>query len=142
VLYPPAGYQRPAADDKALVLRLECLKTRILFMSDSGFTTEQWLLQNEPNLRADVVIKGQHARDHSGTIDFLTAVAPRAVICSAPEIGHENTFLDDWTAQLEARGLVVFRQDRTGAVEIEISDADEISVRGFVNGQILRSRAR
>ena len=141
ILFPPGGYQRPAADDKTLVLRLECGTTRILFMSDSGFATEQWLLRNEADLGADMVIKGQHSKDHSGTADFLAAVNPRAVICSAPEEGRGSGSLDEWCAQIEARGITVFRQDRTGAVHVTVGRG-EFVVRGFVNGQILRSRTR
>jgi ComEC/Rec2-related protein len=142
VLYPPPGYQRSAADDKALVLRLECANARVLFMSDSGFATEQWLLKNEPDLAADIVVKGEHAKDHSGTVDFLAKVAPRAVICTAPEIGRGNAFLDAWSAEIEARGIVVFRQDQTGALQLAIQPNGEIFVRAYVNGQSFRSRAR
>jgi hypothetical protein len=83
VLYPPAGLARATADDKALVVQLETAGVRVLFLSDSGFATEQWLLENEPDLRSDIVITGQHARDLSGTLDFLARVHPRAVVCSA-----------------------------------------------------------
>jgi ComEC/Rec2-related protein len=141
VLYPPAAYQRAAADDKALVLCLECAGARILFMSDSGFATEQWLLRNENNLSADIVVKGQHAKDHSGTADFLAAVRPRAVICSASDLGREKDSLDEWSAHTEAQGIAVFRQDRTGAVQVSLQ-RDALALRAFLNGQTLRSRVR
>ncbi len=63
VLFPPAGLERSMADDKAFVLLLESAGTRVLFMSDSGFSTEEWLLTHETALRADILIKGQHAKD-------------------------------------------------------------------------------
>ena len=78
VLFPPAGLKRSAADDKALVLQLESAGTRVLFMSDSGFNTEQWLLENEPDLRSDILVKGHHAKDLSGTLEFLARVQPQA----------------------------------------------------------------
>ena len=68
VLYPPAGLKRSSAGDMALVLQLQAGQTRALLMSASGFATEQWLLENEPDLRADILIKGQHTRDLSGTL--------------------------------------------------------------------------
>ena len=48
-----------------------CLGRRVLFTSDSGYATEQWLLENEPDLRADILVKGQHGKDLSGTPGFL-----------------------------------------------------------------------
>ncbi len=141
VLYPPAGLQRATADDKALVLQLEAAGTRVLFMSDSGFATEQWLLENEPDLRSDVLIKGHHAKDLSGTLDFVARVQPQAVICGALGYGGLPGQLDAWEQSLVARGITVCRQDRAGAVHVEIRD-DGFTIRALVNGQTFRSRAR
>lgn len=141
VLYPPAGLPRPSADDKALVVQLDAAGTRVLFMSDSGFATEQWLLENEPDLRSDIVIKGQHAKDLSGTLDFLARVRPRAVVCSALGYGDAPEGLDAWEGSLTGMGVTVFRQDRTGAVSVLIRDGG-FAIEARVGGQTLRSRAR
>ncbi|MEP6669454.1 MAG: ComEC/Rec2 family competence protein [Chthoniobacter sp.] len=141
VLYPPAGLKRTTAGDMALVLRLEAGGTRALLMSASGFITEQWLLENEPDLRSDILIKGQHTKDLSGTPDFLARVAPKVVICSALGYGEPIAKLDAWEAATAAQGITVFRQDKTGAVHIDIRD-QAYEVRGFVNGQTYRNSAR
>jgi beta-lactamase superfamily II metal-dependent hydrolase len=141
VLYPPAGLKRSAAADMALVLQLESGGTRALLMSNSGFTTEQWLMENEPDLRSDIVIKGQHAKDFSGTPDFLARVAPRVVICSALGYAEPVEKLDAWEKETSALGITVFRQDQAGSVHLDIRD-DGYELRGFVNGQTFRSRAR
>ena len=141
VLYPPAGLARNLADDKALVVRLEHAGRRVLFMSDSGFATEQWLLEHEPDLRADLLVKGQHIKDFSGTADFIARVAPEAVICSAMKYGIPPATLDDWTRSLRAQGIAVFRQDECGAAQIEIRDG-ALNIRAFSNAQTFRSRAR
>jgi ComEC/Rec2-related protein len=141
VLYPPAGIQRRTADDMALVIRLEAAGTRVLLMSDSGLLTEQWLLQNEPDLRSDLLIKGQHAQDPSGTPDFLARVQPQAVICSALGRNAPPEPLAAWARALTTQGIAVFRQDRTGAVRVEIGE-EGFALRGYVNGQTFRSRAR
>jgi beta-lactamase superfamily II metal-dependent hydrolase len=141
VLYPPLGLKRSVAADMALVLQLQAGHTRALLMSDSGFNTEQWLLENEPDLQSDIVIKGQHPSDLSGTPDFLARVAPRAVICGAPRYGQPIEQLDAWEKDIAAQGITIFRQDKTGAVTIEIQD-DAWELRGYANGQTFRSRAR
>jgi beta-lactamase superfamily II metal-dependent hydrolase len=143
VLFPPPGWQRPTADDKALVLRLELDGLRVLFTSDNGFAAESWLAQHEPDLRADVVVKGQHARDVSGTLDFLLKVQPKAVVCAAPEFGAPGGGLDAWTSSVQGRGIEVFRQDRTGAVRIEWRRSDgELRLRSHLGDQTFRSRTR
>ena len=141
VLYPPAGLARATADDKALVLQLEAAGVRVLFMSDSGFATEQWLLENEPDLRSDIIIKGQHAKDLSGTLDFLARVRPRAVVCSALGYGDAPEGLAAWEGSLTAAGVAVFRQDHTGAVSVIIRDGG-FAIEARIGGQTLRSRAR
>ena len=141
VLYPPPAHTRPLADDKALVVQLMSGGVRVLFMSDSGFATEQWLLENETDLRSDIVVKGHHAKDTPGSTDFLTRVQPQAVVCSAPGFGTRPAHLDAWQRAMEARGITVFRQDRCGAVRAELQDG-AFELRGFANGQTFRSRAR
>jgi beta-lactamase superfamily II metal-dependent hydrolase len=141
VLYPPAGLKRSSGADLALVLQLQVGGARALLMSDSGFFTEQWLLDNEPDLRSDIVIKGQHTKDFSGTASFLARVAPQAVVCSGLGYGKSIDQLDTWEKETSMQGIAVFRQDKAGAVQIDIRD-DGFELRGFVNAQTFRSRAR
>lgn len=142
VLYPPAGLQRATADDKALVVRVEVAGRRLLFMADSGFGTEAWLLENETDLAADVLIKGHHDKDLSGTPDFLLRVAPQAVVCGQPAYGPAARAFQTWTDDVAARGFALFRQDRCGAVTLTIQPDGTLEARGFMNGQTFRSRAR
>lgn len=132
VLFPPAGLERSTADDKAFVLLLESAGTRVLFMSDSGFSTEDWLLANEPGLRADILIKGQHAKDLSGTEDFLAAVQPHVIVSHRPDPFAKPD--EPWAQMVAARGITLFRQENCGAVTIELR-AKGWKVHGFVNGQ-------
>lgn len=141
VLYPPNGVQPRVADDKALVLRLVAGKTRVLFMSDSGFFTERWLLDNEADLRSDILIKGQHSADVSGTAEFLSAVAPLAIVCTGADFPQRARVPEEWAGAVESRGIQLFRQDRTGAVTIDIG-ADGFSLTPFLGGQTFRSRSR
>lgn len=141
VLFPQPGIHRSLADDRALVLLLECAGARVLFMSDSGLATEQWLLENEPCLRADLLVKGQPKKDFSGTLDFLARVQPQAIVCSTPGFGAPVTAMAEWEKKVTARGIAIFRQDRTGAVSITLDDG-ALELRAFRGGQIFRSRAR
>jgi competence protein ComEC len=141
VLYPPAALKRSAADDKALVFQLDCDGTRALCMSDSGFITEQWLMENEPDLRSDLLIKGQHSKDFSGTLDFLARVQPQAIVCGAAPYGQPPESLDTWERDVTQEGIAVFRQDHTGAVGVIMREG-RFEARSFLRGQTFFSRAR
>jgi competence protein ComEC len=139
VIYPSAGILRSVADDKALVLCVECGGVRALLTSDSGFSTEMWLLEHESDLRADLVIKGHHATDVSGLPQFIARVHPKAIIVGQQRYGVQPETLDPWVTDLEAAGISVFRQDQCGAVSVRIEDG-RFELHGFLNGQTRRFR--
>jgi ComEC/Rec2-related protein len=141
VLFPPPEITRTQADDKALVCRIEAAGLRVLLMSDAGFSTERWLLENESDLRADVIVAGWHSRDLSGTADFLARVAPLAVVCSRPPFGISEARLADWESGVRAIGAEAFRQERCGAVRIEMRE-EGVSVSSFVGGQHIASKSK
>lgn len=132
VLYPAADNKRSVADDKALVLMLECSGRRVLFLSDAGFVTEDWLVNHAPDLKADVLVKGWHSRDHSGTSDFLTAVQPGVVITSPIPFGKTTNDIDALISHLPTE-TKVFRQEQSGAVKILIFK-DRIETIPFLGG--------
>ena len=142
VLFPPPGIARTQADDKALVCRIEVAGQRVLLMSDAGFSTERWLIENEPDLRADVLVAGWHSRDISGTADFFASVKPRAVVCSRPPFGSPKERLAEWKRNVRAVGAEPFEQEHCGAVRIALREDDGLVVQAFLGGQIFRSRAR
>lgn len=128
VLYPPARLERATADDKALVCLVEAGGLRVLLASDAGFFTEEWLLANEPDLRADVLVKGWHAGDFSGTPDFLLKVNPSVVVNSHPEFGMTPDKFAQWAGPVAARGARIFAQQDCGAVKIELAEGRRIFV--------------
>jgi len=142
VLFPPAGIVRTVADDRALVCRVEAAGLRALCVSDAGFSTERWLLANEADLRADVLIMGWHSRDISGTPDFLSRVRPVAIVSSEPPFGMPRERADELERECRALGATWFRQEKCGAVKIDLREDGEIALRSFLGNQTFRSRAR
>ncbi|PYI80060.1 MAG: hypothetical protein DMF05_07670, partial [Verrucomicrobia bacterium] len=68
VLFPPRGFAGATADDQALVIRLLIPpETFVLFTSDSGAETERALLSNGSDLQSDILVKGQHHSEISGS---------------------------------------------------------------------------
>ncbi len=127
VLYPPEeqSFAPGTADDRGLVLRLSADPWRVLFTADAGLHTEQWLVQSGRNLEADVLIKGSHANDVSGTHAFLDLVQPRLLVWDSET--DEHTQATSWTA---LHPCAVFDQREVGAVILGL-ERKALTARGF-----------
>ena len=62
-------------------------------MSDSGIATEEFLLRNYPDLRCDIIVKGQHYSGISGSEAFLDSVQPGAIVATSSDF-PENERLE------------------------------------------------
>jgi beta-lactamase superfamily II metal-dependent hydrolase len=137
VLYPPSGLLRDLADDKALVVRLDTPGTRMLFLSDAGSQTLEWLMKNSASeLPADILVKGAHRSGVPMDTAFANAVRPRLLIATSADFPGAERLDANWVSVIERQGIRVIRQDVSGAVTIELRDAD-IRARGFVDGSCL-----
>ena len=135
ILYPPGDVPRGVADDKGLVVQLRAGPTRILFMSDAGLYTEEWLLKNVlRELPSDILIKGSPRYGPSGDTAFLNAVKPRAVIATAAEFPDSERIAANFVENLRTRDIRLFPQDRCGAVIVRIFSS-HWEVSAFVDKQ-------
>src|SRR5262245_16073334 len=142
VLFPPRGFAGATADDQALVVRLSIAPGIFaLFMSDSGAETERALLSNGSVLQSEILVKGQHYSGLSGSVPFLDAVWPRLIIATSTEFPDHERISEQWVEQLRTRGIKLFRQDETGAVELKFSQ-QQWSARAYLTGEIFRSISR
>src|SRR5262245_56480258 len=142
VLFPPHGFAGATADDQALVIRLIIAQgTSVLFMSDNGGETERALLSNGSDLRSDIVVKGQYHSGISGSGPFLDAVRPRLIIATSTEFPEHERISEQWAEQLRARGIKLFRQDETGAVQLTFS-GNEWNARAYLTREVFRSVSR
>jgi competence protein ComEC len=142
ILFPPAVFEGDRADDQALVLQLfVSAKSRALLMSDSGVTTERVLLRNYPDLRADILIKGQHHSGESGSPEFLDRVQPQAIVATSRDFPESERLKPEWIDAVRSRGIKLFRQDETGAVQIRLF-RDRWEATGYVSGEIFRNPKR
>ena len=142
ILFPPRDFEGETADDQALVIQLLVAgQPRVLFMSDSGIATEQFVLKEHPDLRTNIVIKGQHRSGNSGSPAFFEVVQPKAVIATSRDFPESERIKDEWVEDLRGRGIKLFRQDETGAVQIRIF-RDRWEARTYVTSEIFRSTSR
>lgn len=145
VLFPPSGFTATKGDDQTLVIQLllSASGTRVLFVSDSGELTEDALLKNARavDLRSDILIKGQHHSGPSGSEAFLDAVRPKLIIATSRDFPESERVSDEWAQHVRARGIKLFRQDETGAVELHLRREDW-TARAYLTGETFRSTSR
>jgi ComEC/Rec2-related protein len=142
VLFPPRGFSGATADDQAFVICLSIARgTSVLFMSDNGAETERTLLSNGSDVVGEILVKGQHHSGISGSPPFLDAVRPRLIIATSNEFPDNERISEQWVEQLRNRGIKLFRQDETGAVELNFSN-DEWRARAYLTGEVFRSASR
>jgi ComEC/Rec2-related protein len=140
ILFPPRYFHEGRADDEALVVQLIVAGMRVLLMSDSGKKTEQALLRT-PDLRSDIIIKGQHYSGESGSPEFLDVVNPVAIIATSRDFSENQRIKDEWEADLASRGIKLFRQDRTGAVTLRFF-RDRWEATPYLTSETFRSQSR
>jgi ComEC/Rec2-related protein len=142
ILFPPRGFEGEKADDQALVIQLVVSsKPLVLIMSDSGVATEEFLLKNHPDLRADIIVKGQHHSGFSGSDAFLASVQPQAIVATSRDFPENERVKSDWVESVGARGIKLFRQDETGAVQIRIL-RDAWEAKAYVTSETFRRPRR
>jgi competence protein ComEC len=139
ILHPPLAFYAGSTDDQAFVIQVSVAHiARVLFMSDSGYATENRLLASDADLRSDILVKGQHYSGRSASAALLNAVQPRLIIASSREFPESERVKDDWVAQVRSRGIKLFRQDETGAVELRFGER-EWQARAYITGETFRS---
>ncbi|HVF70696.1 MAG TPA: ComEC/Rec2 family competence protein [Chthoniobacterales bacterium] len=142
ILFPPANFRGNRADDQALVVQLFLFqRPRALLVSDSGAETEQALLRAYPELRCNVLIKGQHHSGVSGSDEFLRRVQPDAIVATSRDFPESERIKPDWAEALQARNIKLLRQDQTGAVQLRFT-RDRWESTSYVTGEIFRSDSR
>ncbi|HET9418947.1 MAG TPA: ComEC/Rec2 family competence protein [Chthoniobacterales bacterium] len=142
VVHPPSGFAESNADDEASVVQVAVSPmTKILLTSDAGLPTENALLASGIDLKSDILIKGEHRSATSGSTRFLDAVRPQLIIATSRDFPESERISDDWAARMRARGIKLFRQDETGAVELQFGRR-EWSARAHVTGEVFRSANR
>ncbi|MCA1658285.1 MAG: MBL fold metallo-hydrolase, partial [Verrucomicrobiaceae bacterium] len=141
LLYPRRGFKARKGDDQAFVTQLRLASgTRVLLVSDSGLETEKALI-TQAELRSDIMIKGQHSSGISGSEEFLNVVAPKLIVATSRDFPHRERLSDEWVENVRKRGVQLFRQDESGAVQLDFRSS-EWSARGYITGQVFRSSSR
>ena len=119
VLHPPRGAAISArSDDNALVIAIEVGATRVLLMSDAGETVERRLLESGADVRAAVIVRGQHGKESCCSPEFLEAARPEVMVLMVNARSSNREPDPALRERLAERGVKLLRTDETGAVTI------------------------
>ncbi len=142
ILFPPPHLRVVSADDAPLIVRLTIGENfSALFESDAGAEAEKALLDSGEEVESDILIKGQHHDGSSGTPAFLEAVNPALVIASSRESPVAEKVSEEWSRDLTKRGITLFRQDQSGAVDIQFHKK-QWQARTYLTGETFRRSSR
>ena len=142
ILHPPAMSLGSTADDQAVVAQLIIGSgVRVLLVSDIGVGTENALCENHLDLRSEILIKGQHRTGVSGSERFLAQVQPKLIIATSRDFPETERLTDEWTEIVRSRGIKLFRQDKTGAVELRFY-RQRWEASAYLTGETFRSSTR
>jgi beta-lactamase superfamily II metal-dependent hydrolase len=116
VLWPDRLLDLPRAEDQGLVLRIGAGTNRIMWAGDISEKVEAILLERGTDLRADVLIQGEHSQQRNLSRGWLVAVGPKDLI--RPRQGYDvdrSLTPQFWELAVELR-MRVWLMDQTGAM--------------------------
>ena len=86
-------------------------------------------------------MKGQHHSGISGSAEFIDAVHPQLIIATSRDFPNSERITDDWAETVTSRGIKLFRQDESGAVELKFFH-ENWEARSYLTGDTFRSTSR
>ncbi|WP_235599965.1 DNA internalization-related competence protein ComEC/Rec2 [Alkalihalobacillus trypoxylicola] len=115
----PSGDEE-GRNERSIVLYLYMERISLLFMGDLEEEGEQKVIENYPQLKADILKVGHHGSKTSTTIPFVSQIEPSLALISA---GRNNRFGHPYPKvieTLEEHQVTIYRTDQDGAVEIKL----------------------
>ena len=131
VLHPSPTPLSGRSEDNALVLLLEVGRQRVLFLLDSSEAAARHLVETGADLRAGVVVKGEHTRDVAALTAVMEAARPRVVVHAVSGWPSRRYPRRELGEAVRERGIAYYRTDEVGAVTIRL-DQDNFTVKPWL----------
>ena len=121
------SYGSDASDlnDTSIVVKLVYGNYSYLFMGDATSKVEKTLLNNNTDLKSDVLKLRHHGSNYSNTNDFLGAVNPKYAIIS---VGKNNSYGHPSKSvinRLKKKNIDIYRTDQMGTI---LLTSDKVSI--------------
>ncbi len=112
-------------NDYSIVARMVFGKTSFLFTGDAEGISETEMLENDCNLKSDVLKVGHHGSDTSTGVSFLDTVNPKYAVIQVGEDNKYNHPTTEILDRLKERNITIYRNDLDGTI-IAISNGENI----------------
>lgn len=112
----PNSSEYEDANDYSIVIRVTYGEKSFIFTGDADNQSENEMVANGLNLKADVLKVGHHGSSYSTSIPFLNKVSPKYAVISVGEdnkYGHPSLSTMD---TLKSRNIPVYRTDESGTI--------------------------
>ncbi len=122
VLHPTEFDHEARSDDRAMVLLLHLPPVRVLMLSDAGQSILQDLEQRYPDLRCEVIVRGQNLTDQEGIEVLIAKTGAQALISSHDErdvLERIPESLREY-CQLKQVRLIDLRQEGRALLEVHV----------------------
>ena len=109
-------YESDDENSSSLVLYLSLLGKNFLFMGDAPKEIEKQIIQDHPDLRADILKIGHHGSKTSTAEEFLDVIQPQEAIVSCGKkngYGHPHASV---LSLLSSRNIKIRRTDEEGTI--------------------------
>ena len=126
-LWPPAGENTLAANDRSCVLQVRVGKHTLLIMGDIGIDAERRLLASL-GTPVTVLVAGHHGSNTSSGVQFVRAVRPEHVVFSA---GRDNAFghpADEVVRRFRHAGSCLWSTAHDGAITLWLIPGEPLYV--------------
>ena len=128
VLWPPESAEKKQENEESSVFMIDYDGIRVLVTGDLDMQGEKNMIayyrerEMENILKADILNVGHHGSARSTSEELLEAVSPSAAVIQVGKnnYGHPRK---EVLERLENHGIMVYRNDKMGAVGIDLSEA-------------------
>jgi competence protein ComEC len=109
-------YKASDENEKSLVLGMDFMDKKWLFMGDAPMEIEEEIIKDYPTLDCDILKAGHHGSKTSSSLDFLKTVTPDTAIISVGYKNHYGHPDKEVIARLESLNIEIRRTDVEGTI--------------------------
>ncbi len=130
IIYPDTSFLNKDVgnlNNSSIVAKLVYRENSFLFTGDIEKETEEVLLKNKANLKADILKVAHHGSDTGSSEEFLERVSPKTAVIL---VGQDNDFghpSKRVLIRLEKNDVKIMRTDREGEIKLK-SDGKNIKI--------------
>ncbi len=119
VLHPNKEFLDKDDNNNSLVLKLNYNNNSVLFTGDIEKQAEEFLLNNNKNLKSDILKVAHHGSKTSTTTDFIKNVTPKDALISCKENNIYKHPSEETLKTLKDANINIYRTDKNKSITIK-----------------------